>query len=239
MELLEGQTLKLRISGKPLPLDEMLELAIHISDAISAAHAAHIIHRDIKPASFFVTKGGYAKVLDFGLAKLMEPGGAADLSAMHTVSELEQLTRRGMTIGTLTYMSPEQVRGEELDGRTDLFSFGVVLYEMATGVHPFRGETTGVIAEVILNRKPVAPVRLNPNLPSKLKEIVTKALEKDRKLRYQNASEIRTDLQRLRRDAQIEPKHRLGRRTRRQEPCGALARLRAPDHRQTRLGKRV
>ena len=215
MELLEGQTLKHRISGKALPSDETLELAIEIADGLDAAHGKGIIHRDIKPANIFVTERGHAKILDFGLAKLAPGGGTANLSAMPTASELEQLTRLGMAIGTLTYMSPEQVRGEELDARTDLFSFGAVLYEMATGVLPFRGGTPGVIAGEILNSTPTAAVRLNPEVPPKLEEIITKALEKDRKLRYQSAAEIRTDLQRLRRDTesgrvavtvQVEPK---------------------------------
>jgi serine/threonine protein kinase/tetratricopeptide (TPR) repeat protein len=203
MEFLDGQTLKGRIGRQHMAIELVLDLGVQIADALAAAHAKSIVHRDIKPANIFVTTRGEAKILDFGLAKLTPARGTAgtvDLSEMSTGTDQDLLTRPGATIGTVAYMSPEQVRGEALDARTDLFSFGVVLYEMVTGVLPFRGDTSGVLAEAILNRVPVAPVRLNPDVPLKLEEIINKALEKDSKHRFQNASDIRTDLQRLKRD---------------------------------------
>jgi serine/threonine protein kinase len=201
MEFMEGATLKHRIAGEPLPLQEVLEWGIQIGDGLGAAHSKGIIHRDIKPANLFVTERGHVKILDFGLAKLMPAGGIADLLTISAPGQSERLTQPGTAMGTSVYMSPEQVRCEEMDARTDLFSFGVVLYEMVTGVLPFRGESVGLIAEAILSRAPVSPVRLNPDLPPKFEEIINKALEKDRKLRYQNAADIRTDLQRLKRDS--------------------------------------
>jgi serine/threonine protein kinase len=207
MEFLDGQTLQTRISGRPLPPNETLELAIEIADALSAAHAQGIIHRDIKAANVFVTKRGHAKVLDFGLAKLVGPGPSDDHSSAAgkpTFNEMAGITLMGRAMGTLTYMAPEQVRAEELDVRVDLFSFGVVLYEMATGLLPFRGDTTDTITEAILNGVPEHPARLNPAVPPGFEEIILKALEKERKFRYQSADEIRTDLQRLKRGLGVE-----------------------------------